>query len=100
MKLFLIGLLLLAATGTALAVYRSQSITYSGGGAGAVVFSGEHHSQPCSNCHNPEVFPQMQQGATPITMKAIGDGNLCGSCHNGSQAFSSQGNCQRCHDQP
>ncbi len=99
MKLFLIGLLLLAATGTALAVYRTQNITYPGGGAGPVVFSGEHHSQPCSSCHSPDVFPQMQQGATPVTMAAIDQGKLCGSCHNGSLAFASQGNCQRCHQQ-
>ena len=100
MRTLLIGLLLLAATGTALAVYRSQSITYAGGGAGPVVFSGAHHSQPCSSCHNPELFPRMQQGATAITMTAIDEGKLCGSCHNGSLAFASQGNCQRCHQQP
>jgi c(7)-type cytochrome triheme protein len=101
MKTLIIGLLLSAlAVGTSLAVYRSQSITYSGGGAGTVVFSGEHHSQPCSSCHNAEIFPRMQQGATPITMKTIDEGKLCGTCHNGNQAFASQGNCQRCHDQP
>ncbi|MEZ4483162.1 MAG: cytochrome c3 family protein [Syntrophotaleaceae bacterium] len=101
MRALFIGLLLLIATcGTALGVYRSQSITYAGGTAGPVVFRGQHHSLPCSRCHNREMFPRMQQGAEQITMKAIDDGKLCGKCHNGNQAFASQGNCQRCHQQP
>ncbi len=98
MRYAIIGLLLSAlAAGTALAVYPSQTITFAGGEAGPVAFSGRHHGQPCSRCHNPQAFPRMQQGAEAITMAAIDEGRLCGSCHNGRQAFASKDNCQRCH---
>lgn len=101
MRLVMIGLLLSAlAAGTALAVYPGQTITFAGGGAGAVAFSGQHHRQPCSRCHNRELFPRMQQGEVTITMKAIDGEHLCGSCHNGREAFASRDNCQRCHQQP
>jgi c(7)-type cytochrome triheme protein len=98
MRYAIIVLLLSAlAGGTALAVYPSQTITFAGGEAGPVAFSGCAHGQPCSRCHNQQTFPRMQQGEVTITMAAIDEGRLCGSCHNGRQAFASQGNCQRCH---
>lgn len=98
MRTLLIGLLLSTlAVGTALAVYPSQTITFAGGEAGPVAFSGRHHGQPCSSCHNRQAFPRMQQGTVTITMAAIDEGRLCGSCHNGRQAFASKDNCQRCH---
>lgn len=93
----IVFLLSTLAAGTALAVYPNQTITFAGGGAGPVAFSGRHHSQPCSRCHNQQTFPRMQQGAVTITMEAIEKGQLCGSCHNGRQAFASKDNCQRCH---
>ena len=93
----IILLLSALAVGTALAVYPSQTITFDGGQAGPVAFSGRDHGQPCSRCHNSQTFPRMQQGAVDITMTAIDEGLLCGSCHNGRQAFASQDNCQRCH---
>jgi c(7)-type cytochrome triheme protein len=96
---FLAPLLLLSTAGFALAVWPGQTITFDGGGAGAVAFSGEIHRQPCSTCHNQELFPRMQKGATPITMEAIDAGRLCGSCHNGEQAFASRDNCLRCHQE-
>ncbi len=98
MRYIIIGLLLSAlAAGTALAVYPKQTITFAGGEAGPVVFRGQQHRQPCSSCHNPQTFPRMQQGAKTITMATIDEGRLCGSCHNGRQAFASRDNCQRCH---
>lgn len=100
MKTFFLALLLLLSTaGFALAVWPGQTITYEGGDSGPVAFSGETHRQPCSTCHNKEMFPRMQKGATPITMKAIDAGRLCGSCHNGEQSFASPGNCHRCHQE-
>ncbi|OEU62081.1 MAG: hypothetical protein BA870_11155 [Desulfuromonadales bacterium C00003094] len=98
MRSLVIGPLLTAlAVGTALAVYPSQTITFAGGEAGPVAFSGRDHGQPCSRCHNQQTFPLMQQGEVTITMAAIDKGRLCGSCHNGRQAFASPNNCQRCH---
>jgi c(7)-type cytochrome triheme protein len=89
--------LLLAAVGLALAVMPTQSITFEGGGAGPVTFSGEKHRQPCTTCHNKDQFPAMKKGKTPITMEALYAGKLCGTCHNGEQAFASKSNCHRCH---
>jgi c(7)-type cytochrome triheme protein len=98
MKIFFLALLLqLSTSGFALAVWPGQIITYEDGDAGPVAFSGETHRQPCSTCHNRELFPRMQKGATPISMDAIDAGRLCGSCHNGEQAFASPDNCRRCH---
>jgi c(7)-type cytochrome triheme protein len=90
-------LLLLASAGFALAVMPGKTITFEGGGAGPVEFSGQIHRGTCTACHNKDMFPQMKQGATPITMEAIDKGQLCGTCHNGEKAFASEGNCQRCH---
>jgi c(7)-type cytochrome triheme protein len=100
MKTFCLVLsLILSTAGFAQAVWPGQTITFDGGGVGPVPFSGETHRQPCSTCHNNEIFPRMQKGATPITMEAIDAGRLCGSCHNGEQAFAGPDNCHRCHQE-
>ncbi|MEZ4601420.1 MAG: cytochrome c3 family protein [Syntrophotaleaceae bacterium] len=99
MKLFqVVFLLSTVLAAPAFAVLPGQSLTYEGGGAGPVTFSGTDHRQPCSTCHNRDLFPRMLKGAKPITMQALYAGQLCGSCHNGEQAFASQGNCARCHE--
>jgi c(7)-type cytochrome triheme protein len=98
MKLLGIALLLTGITACPVfAVMPNQSITYQDGSAGPVTFSGNNHRMPCSTCHNKNMFPRMEKGATPITMKAIYAGQLCGACHNGEKAFAAKGNCDRCH---
>lgn len=100
MKWLIISLLLSATASNVLAVHPGQTIIYDGGDAGPVAFSGRQHRQTCSQCHNPQAFPRMQQGAVPITMADIDAGLLCGLCHNGREAFASRDHCQRCHQPP
>ncbi|ABA90002.2 cytochrome c [Syntrophotalea carbinolica DSM 2380] len=80
-----------------LAVPAHRSLTYHGGDSGPVIFQGKTHRQGCSECHRAGIFPVMRQGSETITMKKIDEGAQCGACHNGQQAFSSEGNCTRCH---
>jgi c(7)-type cytochrome triheme protein len=43
----------------------------------------------------------MQQGANPVTMDSIKQGQFCGACHNGKAAFGADfQNCARCHREP
>ena len=50
----------------------------------------------CKVCHM-QIF-EPKRGANKITMKAIGEGEFCGKCHNGVVAFAAGFNeCQRCH---
>ncbi|UCF19039.1 MAG: hypothetical protein JSU87_14075 [Gemmatimonadota bacterium] len=51
----------------------------------------------CSDCH-PSLFT-MKRGANKITMRAIQQGEFCGDCHNGRQAFGVI-QCLRCHRSP
>ena len=53
----------------------------------------------CYVCH-PAPFA-MQQGANPVTMDTIKQGQFCGTCHNGQIAFNVEfQNCARCHRKP
>jgi c(7)-type cytochrome triheme protein len=67
-----------------------------GAGASAVPFSHQSHARmnKCGDCHS-ALFP-MKKGTTKVTMDALYQGKLCGSCHNGKTAFSSN-DCARCH---
>lgn len=53
----------------------------------------------CSSCHD-EVF-SMQRGVAVKTrkfnMKAMAEGQFCGTCHDGDTAFSTDTNCMACH---
>ena len=53
----------------------------------------------CESCHD-ELF-EMEAGAAvgadTFTMKAMADGQSCGSCHDGDTAFATDTNCQACH---
>lgn len=56
----------------------------------------------CSSCHD-EIF-SMQRGTAvnskKFTMKAMADGEFCGTCHDGDTAFATDGNCKACHGEP
>jgi c(7)-type cytochrome triheme protein len=69
---------------------------YEGGGMGKVTFNHDAHGAmfSCDRCH-PEVFP-MKRGGSGMTMAPMYQGKLCGACHNGRMAFSSQ-DCTKCH---
>jgi c(7)-type cytochrome triheme protein len=78
-----------------------QDIIYQGDKASdEAIFHGDQHLKrglKCDDCHNREMFPKKEKGATVITMKAIQQGKLCGKCHNGKIAFGIDHHCDRCH---
>jgi c(7)-type cytochrome triheme protein len=50
----------------------------------------------CDACHD-DLF-EMKRGGTPVTMELMGQGKVCGACHNGQTAFGSEfQTCNRCH---
>lgn len=53
----------------------------------------------CSSCHD-EIF-SMQRGTAinskKFTMKAMAEGQFCGTCHDGDTAFATDSNCMSCH---
>jgi c(7)-type cytochrome triheme protein len=76
--------------------HSTGRMTYSGGGMGKVAFDHAAHGSmfSCGQCHDGTF--KMKQGGVKMTMTAMYQGKLCGSCHNGQMAFSSQ-DCARCH---
>jgi c(7)-type cytochrome triheme protein len=65
-----------------------------------VVFSHKSHksaSLGCADCH--DVMFKKQRGSTDrnnaLTMKSLSEGEFCGSCHNGKQAFAASKNCKQ-----
>jgi c(7)-type cytochrome triheme protein len=105
MKKYLISALVAAVTFSmtvsAFAVPAGKTVEFDGKGAGKVVFDGKVHADKglkCADCHQTGIF-KMKKGADVITMKDINDGKFCGSCHNGTKAFSAKdaANCAKCH---
>jgi len=98
--------LVMALTGSAIAVPPGMSVPYEPEGIGKVTFSGKIHADQgfkCPDCH-PKIF-QQKQGSNPITMNAINKGEYCGTCHNdktvspkGVQVFGPKKHCFRCHE--
>ncbi|MBI5440525.1 MAG: cytochrome c3 family protein [Deltaproteobacteria bacterium] len=66
---------------------------------GDVTFSHEFHTDVagCDSCH-PKVF-KAKRGANKATMEEMEKGKSCGACHDGSNAFSVGGDCDKCHKQ-
>ena len=64
---------------------------------GDAKFSHEFHLEmyKCADCHT-KIFP-FKVGAKHYTMGAMENGKSCGTCHNGKDAFSTAGDCDRCH---
>ncbi len=69
---------------------------------GQVHFSHQSHvdtaDPKCATCHT-DMF-SMQKPGMPLSGALSGDRaheNLCGSCHNGTNAFSVEDNCDACH---
>jgi c(7)-type cytochrome triheme protein len=53
----------------------------------------------CYVCHS--ALFEMKQGANEVTMDAIGEGQYCGACHNGRNAFDVEfKTCTWCHKIP
>lgn len=102
-KLFVLAIavvVMLSLSMTAFAVPSGKTVDFDGKGGGKVEFSGKVHADKglkCADCH-PAAF-KMKKGADAITMKDINDGKFCGTCHNGTKAFSAKdaANCAKCH---
>ncbi len=85
---------------SAFAVPAGKTVEFDGKSAGKVTFDGKVHADKglkCADCH-PAIF-KMKKGGDAITMKDINEGKFCGTCHNGTKAFSAKdaANCAKCH---
>jgi len=76
---------------------KPREITFKTKGAADAVFSHQVHIGmfKCPDCHT-KVFPY-KAGATKATMAQMEKGKSCGSCHNGTDAFTVKGECDKCH---
>ncbi|MBU5637232.1 cytochrome c3 family protein [Geomonas sp. Red69] len=76
--------------------YKPGQVIFKNEG-GEVKFSHDFHLEAykCADCHN-KIFP-MQAGAKHHTMGDMEKGMSCGACHNGKDAFTSNGDCDKCH---
>jgi c(7)-type cytochrome triheme protein len=90
-----------AFVGIALASPPGKIIEYPGGDVGKVIFDGSTHSvaqgMKCPDCH-PAIFP-MKRGEFKMTKEDHASGKGCGTCHNGTKAFSqtNEADCIKCH---
>ncbi len=100
-KFFVLALVIIVTFVMAASAFASmKTVEFEGKGAGKVIFDGPAHKAKglaCKDCH-PAIF-QMKKGGDAITMKDINDGKFCGTCHNGTKAFSAKdaANCSKCH---
>jgi c(7)-type cytochrome triheme protein len=102
-KFFMLALVMvvsLVLAASVMAVPSGKTVEFDAKGAGKVIFDGKIHADKgakCKDCH-PAVF-KMKKGADVITMKDMNDGKFCGTCHNGTKAFSTKeaANCAKCH---
>ncbi|OGW56659.1 MAG: hypothetical protein A2Z09_02365 [Nitrospirae bacterium RBG_16_43_8] len=89
--------------GSAIAVGPGKTLEFPGGEKGKVVFDGKIHADKgnkCAACH-PAIFPMKgpgKEGTVKITAPHKA-GEQCGTCHDGTKAFSStdEANCAKCH---
>ena len=74
---------------------------------GAVTFSHEEHKEKvggCTACHV-KIFKMKKGQSAPFTMERMKNGQLCGTCHNGTAevkgkvvfAATDKANCEKCH---
>lgn len=73
---------------------------FQGGTAGKVEFSHYRHLESlgndCPTCHN-GIFHIVVKKNPDFTMKDMENGKSCGSCHDGTKAFSVKDRCDECH---
>jgi len=67
---------------------------------GKVTFDGKVHIDAglkCLDCHSKRF--RMKKGSAEMKMADINAGKYCGTCHNGTKAFTTNdpANCVRCH---
>ncbi len=100
--LFLVVLVAIALVGS---VYASNNVLeFKGGAMGKVTFDGKMHNTKLgggcksTECH-PKPFPMKKPGAEGSAKIAAPHkaGDFCFKCHDGSKAFTFEGNCAKCH---
>jgi c(7)-type cytochrome triheme protein len=77
--------------------YQPRDVTFALKGITNGFFSHKFHMgmYQCNDCHT-TIF-QYKTGQSRTTMHQMESGKSCGACHNGKDAFSSSGECERCH---
>jgi len=108
-KLVVLGAVLVAVTFFAGPLRQTASAQDHGGDiiydkpVKAVLFSHAFHVEEleldCDSCHDDifEVEALLVQQNEDFTMEGLRQGKYCGTCHDGSGAFSSDTQCARCH---
>jgi c(7)-type cytochrome triheme protein len=76
---------------------KPREITFKLKGVTDAVFSHQVHIGmfKCPDCHT-KTFPY-KTGAVKSTMASMESGKSCGTCHNGKDAFTVAGECDKCH---
>ena len=76
---------------------KPREITYKLKGVTDAVFSHAVHTGmfSCKDCHT-KTFAY-KAGSTKSTMASMEKGKSCGICHNGKDAFTVVGECDKCH---
>ena len=76
---------------------KPREITFKIKGFTEASFSHEVHLGmfKCPDCHT-KVFPY-KAGAQHFSMNDMAKGKSCGTCHNGKDAFTAVGECDKCH---
>lgn len=102
-RLIVICLLLLAVPSILYARWSKNQIDIEGDAFGVVVFDHKDHfdylgEMLCTNCHQ-EIFAMDLSENPDFTMEEMEQGQSCGACHNGEQAFAVE-NCSSCHPTP
>ena len=92
---------LMLSIGNVMAVPPGKTVEFSSP-KGKVTFDGKAHADKglkCADCHiKPKLF-EMKKGGDKITMAAMNEGKFCGTCHDGTKAFSvkAPADCVKCH---
>jgi c(7)-type cytochrome triheme protein len=99
--LALVVVITLVMAASVFAVPAGKTVEFAGKDVGKVVFDGKVHADKgakCADCHQSGLF-KMKKGGDVLTMKDMNEGKFCGSCHNGTKAFTVKdpANCAKCH---
>ncbi|HBG06662.1 MAG: cytochrome C [Geobacteraceae bacterium GWC2_58_44] len=76
---------------------KPREITFKSKGVSEALFSHKFHTEAfsCKDCHT-RLFP-FKAGAKHFSMGEMEKGKSCGACHNGKEAFTVAGECNKCH---
>ncbi|HEY3308576.1 MAG TPA: cytochrome c3 family protein [Desulfuromonadaceae bacterium] len=77
--------------------FKLKEITFNIKGIAPATFSHAFHTQAfaCKDCHT-KTFP-FKTVVGKFSMDDMAKGKSCGLCHNGKDAFASNGDCNKCH---